>query len=161
MLSQRRGAAEIALMDTQSYSESRSPTQVGPWNLRDKINQLTGQVIDTAMHIHRQLGPGLLESVYEAVLAHELRKRSLDVEVQVPIPVHWEGMILDVGFRADIIVADLIIVELKSVELIAPVHKKQLLTYLKVADKRAGLLLNFGATLLKDGIVRTVNNLPD
>ena len=161
MLSQRRGAAEDVSMDDQGHSESRSELLVGSSDLRDTVNQLTGQVIDTAMHVHRQLGPGLLESVYEAVLAHELRKRSLNVEVQVPIPLQWDGMTLDVGFRADLIVDDMIIVERKSVEVIAPVHKKQLLTYLKIANKRAGLLLNFGATLLKDGIVRTVNGLPD
>lgn len=103
----------------------------------------------------------MLESVYENVLAHELRQRALKVDVQVPMPVHWDGIRLDVGFRADLIVAEQVIVEVKSVESLAAVYKKQLLTYLKIADKRAGLLINFGASLLKDRIVRIVNGLPD
>ena len=120
-------------------------------------NQITGAIIDAALDIHRRLGPGLLESVYTAVLAHELRKRGLHVDVEVPIPVEWEEVRLSVGFRADLIVERAVIVELKSVETTAPVHKKQLLTYLRLADKRVGLLINFGMVLLKDGIHRVVN----
>ena len=124
-------------------------------------NDLTGLIIDTALSIHRQLGPGLLESVYLAVLAHKLRKRGLHVETEVPIPVVWDTVKLEVGFRADLIVERLVVVELKSIEVLAPVHKKQLLTYLRLADKRVGLLINFGAELLKNGIHRIVNRLEE
>ena len=120
-------------------------------------NQITHAVIDTAMRIHAKLGPGLLESVYLAILAHELRKLGLRVETEVPLPVVWDNIRMDVGFRADLIIEGMVIVELKSVEALAPVHKKQLLTYLRVADMRVGLLINFGAALLKDGIHRIVN----
>ena len=99
----------------------------------------------------------MLESVYESVLAYELRKRGLEVDVQVTIPVRYEGITLEVGFRADIIVNNFLIVELKSVENILPVHKKQLLTYLRLSDKRVGLLINFNTELMKDGITRVVN----
>ncbi len=124
-------------------------------------NDITGVIIDTALRIHRQLGPGLLESVYLHVLAYELRKRGLRVETEAPIPVVWEEVHLDVGFRADLVVEGLVIVELKSVEAVAPVHKKQLLMYLRLADKRVGLLINFGVELLKDGIHRIVNGLKE
>jgi GxxExxY protein len=122
-------------------------------------NELTGAIIDVAIDIHRRLGPGLLESVYLHVLAHELEKRGFGVRKEVPIPVVWESVRLDVGFRADLIVEEMVILELKSVEAVAPVHKKQLLTYLRLADKRAGLLLNFGSELMKDGVFRVVNGL--
>lgn len=124
-------------------------------------NEITGIVIDTAIDVHRRLGPGLLESVYQVVLAHELTKRGLHVEKEVPIPVIWDNLRFEVGFRADLIVEGLVIIELKSIETVAPVHKKQLLTYLRLADKRLGLLLNFGAEVLKDGLHRVVNGLPD
>src|SRR5688572_15997600 len=122
-------------------------------------NEISGIIIDTAISIHRRLGPGLLESVYRAILAYELQKRGLQVAVEVAIPIQWETIRLDVGFRADLIVADKVIVELKSVEKIAPVHKKQLLTYLRIADKQLGLLINFGEPILKDGISRVANGL--
>lgn len=124
-------------------------------------NELSSVILDTAIAVHRALGPGLLESVYLHVLAHELRKRGLAVEIEVPIPVVWETVQLEVGFRADLIVERMVIVELKSVEAVAPVHKKQLLTYLRLADKRLGLLINFGAELLKDGVHRVVNRLEE
>ena len=124
-------------------------------------NELAGIVVDAAYQIHRTLGPGLLESAYEAILVHELQKRGLAVAVQVPVPVVYESVRLDAGFRADLIVGDSVIVELKSLERIAPVHKKQLTTYLKLAGKRLGLLINFGEELIKDGIIRIVNGLPD
>jgi GxxExxY protein len=124
-------------------------------------NEVARLIVDSALEVHRRLGPGLLESVYLAVLAHELRKRGLRVAVEIPIPVKWDDLVLEVGFRADLIVEDLVVVELKSVEAIAPVHKKQLLTYLRLADKRLGLLINFGAALLKDGICRVVNGLEE
>ncbi len=122
-------------------------------------NEVAAIVVDTALQIHRKLGPGLLESAYAAVLAYELQKRGLAVQREVPIPVHWEEDYLKVGFRADLIVEGLVVIELKSVEAVAPVHKKQLLTYLRLADKRLGLLINFGSELLKDGISRIVNGL--
>lgn len=124
-------------------------------------NEIAQVVVDVAYHIHVKLGPGLLESVYEAVMVHELRKRGLNVEKEVPIPVIWEGVQMDVGFRADLILENKVIVELKSIEEIARVHKKILLTYLRVADRRLGLLINFGAELIKDGTFRVVNNLTD
>jgi GxxExxY protein len=126
-----------------------------------KPNEISGIIIDSALSIHRRLGPGLLESVYQAVLAHELRKRGLAVETELPIPVVWEDVKLEVGFRADLIVEGMVIVELKSIETIARVHKKILLTYLRLADKRLGLLINFGEELLKDGIHRVANNLEE
>jgi GxxExxY protein len=124
-------------------------------------NEVAQIVVDVAFHIHMALGPGLLESVYEAVMVHELRKRGVHVESQVPIPVEWDREKLDVGFRADIIVDHCVIVELKSIEAVHPVHKKILLTYLRVADRRLGLLINFGEVLIKDGITRVVNNLKE
>ena len=122
-------------------------------------NEISGIIIDVAIDIHRRLGPGLLESVYKAVMIHELTKRGLRVEFERPIPVLWDNLQLEVGFRADLIVEVMVIVELKSIETVAPVHKKILLTYLRLADKRLGLLLNFGVELMKDGISRVVNGL--
>jgi GxxExxY protein len=124
-------------------------------------NELSGTIIDASLHIHRELGPGLLESVYQSVLAHELRKRGLRVEVEVPVPVVWDSVRLEIGFKADLIVDDRLIVELKSVDKLAPIHKKQLRTYLRVADKRLGLLINFGQVMLKDGICRVANGLEE
>ncbi|MBW1868444.1 MAG: GxxExxY protein [Deltaproteobacteria bacterium] len=122
-------------------------------------NEIAKIVVDAAYHIHKRLGPGLLESVYEVILAYALSSRGLNVEKQVLVPIVFDGMKFDEGFRADLIVEDKVIVELKSVEKIAPVHKKQLLTYLRLADKRLGLLINFGASLIKDGIFRVANRL--
>jgi GxxExxY protein len=122
-------------------------------------NEVSGAVVDAAYKVHTTLGPGLLESVYETVMDFELRRRKLKVRRQVVIPIVYEGVLLEEGFRTDLIVEDKVIVELKSVETIHPVHKKQLLTYLRLADKRVGLLINFNVTLIKDGISRVVNNL--
>ena len=116
-------------------------------------------IVDTAFQIHKSLGPGLLESVYEVILAHGLGKRGLNVASQVPVPIIFYGIKFDEGFRADLIVEDKVIVELKSVETVSPVHKKQLLTYLRLADKKLGLLINFGSALFRDGISRVVNKL--
>jgi len=124
-------------------------------------NEIAKIVVDAAYKIHTRLGPGLLESVYEAVLVYELQKRGLAVLRQEPIPVSYEEVHLDVGFRADLLVAEKVIIELKSIEKIAPVHKKQLLSYLRLADKRLGLLINFNVVLIKDGITRIVNGLVD
>jgi GxxExxY protein len=122
-------------------------------------NDIARIVVDVAFKIHKRLGPGLFESVYVAVLVYELTARGLKVETEVPIPVVYEGVRLEVGFRADLIVEDKIIVEVKSIEQVAAVHKKQLITYLKLADKRLGLLINFGAPIIKEGITRVVNGL--
>jgi GxxExxY protein len=124
-------------------------------------NEIARLIVDSPYQIHTTLGPGLLESVYETVLAYELRKRGLTVIRQAPVPLIYEEMIFDEGFRADLLVQSKVIVELKSVEKVAPVHKKQLLTYLRLADKRLGLLVNFGEALIKDGITRIVNRLKD
>jgi len=124
-------------------------------------NEIAKKVVEAAYTAHTRLGPGLLESVYEAVLTHELQKCGLRVARQVPVPVVYEGVRFDEGFRADLVVEDKVILELKSVESVAPVHKKQLLTYLRLADKRLGLLINFGAPLIRDGITRIVNNLTE
>lgn len=123
------------------------------------LNNISGRIVDTAIHVHAKLGPGLLESVYEQVLAYELEKRGLAVERQVVVPIVYGELRFAEGFRADLIVEKSVIIELKSVEALAPVHCKQLLTYLKLMDYRLGLLINFGAPLLKDGIKRIVHNL--
>jgi GxxExxY protein len=124
-------------------------------------NEIAKIAVDVAFHIHTRLGPGLLESVYEAVMVHELRKRGLRVESQVPVPVEWDGLLLEIGFRADIVIEGKVVLELKSVEAVARVHKKQLLTYLRLMNCRLGLLMNFGEELIKDGISRVVNFLPE
>ena len=126
-----------------------------------KENEIARQIVDAAYKIHTKLGPGLLESAYQAILEYELHKQGIRLEVEVPVPIKYESVALDIGFRADMIVEDLVIVELKSVEQIAPVHKKQLLTYLRLTDKHLGLLINFGAPLIKDGITRVVNKLEE
>lgn len=122
-------------------------------------NEIATEIVDAAYHIHRTLGPGLLESVYEAVLAHELSKRGLRVARQELVSVAYDGLLMEAGFRADLVVEDLVIVEIKCVETILPVHKKQLLTYLRLSNKRLGLLINFYEALIKDGIKRLVNGL--
>jgi GxxExxY protein len=122
-------------------------------------NEIATQIVDVAFKIHTTFGPGLLESVYETIMAYELQKRGLRVRRQQAIPVIYEDVRMDLGFRADLIVEDKVVVEIKSVEAIAPVHKKQLLTYLRLTDKRLGLLINFNVELIKNGISRVVNGL--
>ena len=124
-------------------------------------NEIATIVVDSAFKIHNALGPGLFESVYEAVLDFELQKRGLRVAQQVGLPVYYEGVRLELGFRVDLIVDNKVIVEIKSVETLAPVHQKQLLTYVRLMDLRLGLLINFNVALIKDGIRRVVNRLPD
>ena len=124
-------------------------------------NEISKIVVDAAVKLHQDLGPGLLESVYEVALAYLLIKRGLSCARQVPVPISFDGLQFDEGFKADIVVNDLVILELKSVGNIAQVHRKQLQTYLRLADKELGLLLNFDAPLMRDGIVRAVNNLPE
>ena len=124
-------------------------------------NEISKIVVDAAFHVHQKLGPGLLETVYEVVLAYELRKRGLGVQRQVPIPIRYDDLVFEEGFRADLLVQNLVIVELKSIEELAAVHAKQVLTQLRLADKRLGLLINFGAGLFKSGVKRIVNGLPE
>ena len=124
-------------------------------------NAIAKEIVDAAFRIHTTLGPGLLESVYNAVLALELGRRGLRTSQRQSIPVVYENFRIDTGFRADLVVEDKVVVEIKSVELIAPVHKKQLSTYLRLADKRLGLLINFNVAPIKDGITRIVNGLRD
>ena len=126
-----------------------------------KLNDITGAIVDHSIHINQKLGPGLLESVYQRVLAYELRKAGFQVETEVPIPLEWDGHIIDESFRADIIVNGEVLIELKSVEKTLPVHRKQTLTYIKLANHRVGLLINFGAALLKDDIHRIANDAPN
>jgi len=122
-----------------------------------KENEIAKEIVDACVKIHKILGPGLLESAYEAVLVFELKKRGLKVATQISQPVLYEQITLDIGYRIDILVSDIVIVELKSVENVLPVHKKQLLTYLRLSGKKLGILANFGAELMKDGIFRVIN----
>jgi GxxExxY protein len=122
-------------------------------------NEIAKIVVDACYHVHIRLGPGLLESVYLRILEYELVKRGLRVRREVPVSFRYDEVEFDEGFRADLIVEDIVILELKSVEATAPVHKKQLLTYLKLTGLKLGLLVNFGAPLIKDGITRLVNGL--
>jgi len=126
------------------------------------LNYLSYKIITAAMAVHKELGPGLLESVFQACMLVELKSMDINVEAEVPLPVFYHGQKVSVdGFRMDLLVEDLIIVEIKSVEKVQPVHKKQLLTYLRLADKELGLLINFNEVLLKDGIHRIINTRPE
>ena len=122
-------------------------------------NEIGKAVIDSAIQLHRETGPGLLESVYEVLLAHELMSRGLNVERQVPVKLLYKGMTFNEGFRADIVVEEKVILELKSISSLSCVHSKQLLTYLKLTDMKLGYVLNFGEDRMVDGIVRIVNGL--
>ena len=124
-------------------------------------NEIANRIMDVSFQIHREIGPGLLESVYEAVLAKKLTDFGLAVERQLPIAICYEGITFDEGFRADLVVEKKVIVELKSMDKLQAVHFKQLLTYLRLADCRLGLLINFGESLLKDGFKRVVNGLDE
>ncbi len=126
-------------------------------NLKD-VDEVTGAIVDAAFSIHTMLGPGLMESVYEAVLARALERRGLSVQRQVAVRFEYDGMTFDEGLRVDLLVEGRVIVELKSVERTAPVHGKQVLTYLRLLHQPVGLLINFGAPTLKDGLKRIVNN---
>jgi GxxExxY protein len=120
-------------------------------------NEIGTAIVDCAVHLHQDLGPGLLETVYEVTLAGKLLKRGFSVQRQVSIPIEYDGQKFDEGFRADLIVEGKVIVELKSVEKVHPAHKKQLLSYLRLTGLKLGYLLNFGEALMKDGITRTIN----
>jgi GxxExxY protein len=124
-------------------------------------NEIAREIVDSAYRIHTTLGPGLLESVYETVLVYELGRRGLRTIRQLAIPVVYQGVRIETAFRADLIVEDAVLVEIKSVETLAAVHRKQLLTYLRLTEKRLGLLINFDTALIKDGITRVVNGLEE
>ena len=124
-------------------------------------NEIATEIVDAAFKIHTKLGPGLFEYVYEAILEWELKKRGLIVVCQQSLPVTYEDIRLNIGFRVDLMVENMVIVEIKSNEKILPVHKKQLLTYLRLSEKHLGLLINFGDALIKNGITRIVNNLKE
>ena len=122
-------------------------------------NELSKIIVNTAFEIHKTLGPGLFESVYEEIMHYELTQQGLIVDRQKPVPVYWKSIKMDVGFRTDLIVEKKVIIELKSVEMIVPVNFKQLLTYLRLTGMKLGLLINFNEALIKDGITRIVNKL--
>jgi len=124
-----------------------------------ELNNISGQIVDAAVTIHRELGPGLLESVYEVILTHELKSRNLGVDRQVVVPIEYRGLRFEEGYRLDLLVEDTIIVEVKSVRELTDVHKKQLLTYLRLQNKPLGLILNFNVSLMKQGIVRIANGI--
>jgi len=148
------------------HSAGQSRLSWRAWRpLRDKEdiseNEAATQIVDAAYKVHVALGPGLLESAYEAALVFELHRRGLSTARQVLVPIFYESTLIESGFRADLIVQDSVIVEIKSVEAISAVHKKQLLTYLRLSGRRLGLLINFNVRLIKDGITRIVDNLPE
>ena len=122
-------------------------------------SRIAREVVDAALKLHRHFGLGIYESVYESVLVYELKKRDLTTRQQTPVPLIYEGVTFDIGFKTDVVVSDLVILELKSVEKLEPVHFKQLLTYLRLTGLRLGLLINFGENLLKNGVHRIVNDL--
>jgi len=123
------------------------------------INEVSGQAVDAAMKVHSVLGPGLFESTYEAVMLYELHKRGLKADSQVELPVVYETITIDVGYRMDILLEEMVVLELKVVEELIPRHRAQLLSYLKLSGKKLGLLMNFNVEHMKDGIIRIVNNL--
>ena len=124
-------------------------------------NEIGTIVVQAAIDVHRELGPGLLESVYEIALAHELEQRGLNIQREVPVPIKYKGISFDEGFRADMIVEGKVVLELKSVEKVTPAHKKQLQTYLRLTGCKLGYLLNFAGALMKDGMTRAVNGLEE
>lgn len=125
-----------------------------------RAESLSHEIIAAAIEVHRQLGPGLLESVYQACLIHELQLRGLEVRHEVPVPITYKGVTLDLGLRLDLLVEDLVIVELKSVQRLEPVHHLQVLTYLRLSGRWLGLLLNFNVALVKHGLRRFLNGHP-
>ena len=124
-------------------------------------NPISKEIVDAAFIIHSKLGPGLLESVYEVILAYELKKRGLRVDRQLPIPIVWDDIRFEEGYRYDLLVNDKVLVEVKSIEMVVPIHKKQVLTYLRLMDKRLGLLINFNEEVIRTGISRIVNGLEE
>ena len=127
----------------------------------DELNAISGQVVDSAIAVHSELGPGLLESVYEIALAFELRGRGFNVERQIPVPVQYRGIKFDEGYRLDLVVNDVVIVEVKSIEAVVAIHRKQVLTYLRLTNRPLGLILIFNVNLMKDGISRIANGIEE
>ena len=125
------------------------------------IDEIASVIVDSAFKVHTKLGPGLLESAYEACLSHELKKRGLKVDRQIPQPVYYDDIIIDVGYRLDLLVNDSVIIELKAVENVLPIHQAQLLTYLKLSGKTLGFLINFNTVLIKNGIKRIANHFQE
>ena len=154
----RMNADRSSMVSRKDAKIAKKNAELGPKMNENEIGRI---IVDAAVALHRELGPGLLESVYEAVLARELADRGLKVDRQISIPITWRGMRFDEGFRADIIVGNSVILELKSVERTTHAHKKQVLTYLKLTGMGLGYLLNFGAAVMKEGITRIVNDLPE
>jgi GxxExxY protein len=145
-------------MHTTTQASDRKGTSVSLASENPmELNDITGHIIDASMKVHTELGPGLLESAYEVCLAHELTKRGLKVVSQLALPVQYDGIELDAGYRIDLLVEDRVIVELKAVEKTTPLHEAQLLSYLKLSNKKIGLLINFNVVRLKDGIKRMAN----
>jgi GxxExxY protein len=128
---------------------------------KDRLDAITRRIIGAAIEVHRRLGPGLLESAYEACLAYELQQLGMKVERQKPLPVLYKEVKLDCGYRMDLVVEDEIVVEIKAVEKLVPIHEAQLLSYLRLTNKKVGLLINFHVRLLKNGVKRIVNEFPD
>ena len=136
-----------------NYEEPKNPKRP----LDQPVEHLASTTIDAAVAVHRELGPGLLESVYEQCLAHELKSRGISLEAQKAVPLSYQGLALETGFRADLIIADALLIELKAVETLLPVHKAQIITYLKLTRLPLGLLINFNVPLLKDGLHRFIH----
>ncbi len=124
-------------------------------------NEIGREIVDAAIAVHRELGPGLMETVYEVILAHELKQRGLQVERQVRVPIEYRGLLFDEGFRADLILNDRVLIELKSIKKLTAAHRKQIQTYLRLTGMKLGFLLNFGEALMKNGIIRAVNGLQE
>lgn len=127
----------------------------------NEIDAIATQIVDASLKIHKELGPGLLESAYETCLEHELVKRGYQVERQKPQPVHYDGIVIDAGYRLDLLINDLVIIELKAVTELAPIHQAQLTTYLKLSKKSLGFLINFNVPLIKNGIRRIAHNFQE
>lgn len=144
----------------RSITQSDSRLRRGSAGIENPGNTIAREIVDAAYHVHRQTGPGLLESAYESMLAYELESRGLRVDRQAILPVSYHDLQLEAGYRIDLLVENRVIVELKSVDALLPVHQKQLLTYLRLSNKRLGLLINFGESLIKNGIHRMFNGLP-
>jgi GxxExxY protein len=142
-------------MFTAESAESAEMTK------KERLNRITESIIGAAIEVHRALGPGLLESAYEECLTFELMQRGLKVEQQKPLPVVYREVKLDCGYRLDLLVEEAVIVEVKAVDHLAPIHKAQLLSYLRLSGCKVGLLINFNVKVLKDGIRRVVNDFPD
>ncbi len=128
---------------------------------KDRLDSITRRIIGAAIEVHRRVGPGLLESAYEACLTFELRQFGFNVEAQKPLPLVYRDVKLDCGYRLDLVIEDAVIVEIKAVDQLAPIHEAQLLSYLRLSGKRVGLLINFHVRVLKNGLKRIVNNFPD